>query len=150
MEKAKPKILMALNSFNIGGAETHVLELCKGLKENNYNVCVASGGGLLVGQLSKAGIKHFTLPLHTNNPISMYVSYHMLYEIIKQEHINIIHAHARIPAFLCGILQKRMDFFLVTTVHYNFKTSFPLNILSNWGDSALNGSKFTCPAPLAE
>ena len=42
----KYKILMALMGLEIGGAETHVVELSKELKKQGYDIIVASNGGV--------------------------------------------------------------------------------------------------------
>jgi D-alanyl-D-alanine carboxypeptidase len=35
-------------------------------------------------------------------------SYFILKKIIKKEKVDIVHSHARIPSFVCGLLKKRM------------------------------------------
>ena len=40
------KILMTTMSFDIGGAETHILELCRELSRRGHEVTVASKGGV--------------------------------------------------------------------------------------------------------
>ena len=73
-------ILMSLMKLDIGGAETHVVELSKELKARGYNVFIASCGGAYVKELEDAGIKHFEVPLNSkkrsgkqeNFPLSAY------------------------------------------------------------------------------
>jgi len=48
-----------------------------------------------------------------------------------------VHAHARIPAFLCAKLQKKLGFVFVTTTHLNFNTAVHYRMLTNWGDATL-------------
>ena len=47
MEKGA-NILLSLMQLNIGGAETHVVELAKELKRKGFNVIVTSNGGVYV------------------------------------------------------------------------------------------------------
>ena len=63
----KYKILMTTMGLNIGGAETHIVELSKELKKRGYDVSVASNGGVYVDELTQAGIKHYNVPLNTKN-----------------------------------------------------------------------------------
>ncbi len=42
-------------------------------------------------------------------------------QIIVKEKIDIVHGHARIPSFLCGLLHKKMKFPFITTAHWVFK-----------------------------
>ena len=131
------KILMALMLMEIGGAETHVLELAKTLNKMGMEVYVVSSGGVYVKELEMVGIKHFTLPLHNKQPHNLLKSYCGLKKIIKDHGIKLVHAHARIPAFLCGLLKKHMEFYFVTTTHGIYKTEFPLNILTKWGEHSI-------------
>ena len=138
MSKNRPyKVLMTLMGMEIGGAETHVLELSKTLKLLGVDVHVVSNGGVYVKELEECGIKHYQVPLHNKQMINVFSSYHALKQIIIENNIKLVHAHARIPAFICGVLQKRIKFKLVTTAHLDFSVAFPFNKLSNWGDRTL-------------
>ena len=138
MEKnAGKRILMTLTRFDIGGAETHVLELSLELKRMGYYVVVASNGGVYEKNLEEAGIAHYKVPMHSKAPKMVSKSLKMLKKIIKDEQIDIVHAHGRIPAFLCGILKKKMDFTFVTTAHWVFDTSHGLKYITNWGEKVI-------------
>ena len=133
----KYKVLMALMMMEIGGAETHVLELSKALAKMDIDVYVVSNGGVFVKELEENGVKHFSLPLHNKHPRNLLKSYFGLKKIITENNIRLVHAHARIPAFLCGILKTKIKFHFVTTTHFVFKTEFPFNILTNWGERSI-------------
>jgi len=120
--------------MEIGGAETHVLELSKTLQRMGLDIHVVSNGGVYVKELEECGIKHYRVPLHNKQFINVFSSYRAIRKIIVENDIRLVHAHARIPAFICGLLQRRLDFQLVTTVHGEFSVAFPFNRLSNWGD----------------
>ncbi len=102
-----------------------------------YDVIVASNGGAFVEDLTKNNIKHYKVPLHDKKIGNVIKSYNMLKKIIVDEKVDIVHAHARIPAFLCGKLKKKLNFRFVTTTHGVYKTSFLLNLLTNWGEKTL-------------
>lgn len=131
------KILMATMSLDIGGAETHILELCKTLVAAGHKVMVASNGGAYVPELSAHGIAHFSVPMHQRSIPTMLASRKMLEKIIQREKPDIVHAHARIPAFLCATLKKKLRFPLVTTAHGVYDTNPLLRLISNWGDYTL-------------
>lgn len=132
-------ILMATMSLDIGGAETHIIELCKELKRRdcNSNITVASNGGVYVAELEANGIRHVKLPLHTKKLFSVMKSYNGIKKLLKTEHFDIVHAHARIPAFICGMLCKKMKVKFVTTAHGIYKITPYWRMLSNWGERAL-------------
>jgi len=136
-EFAGKRILMTLTRFDIGGAETHVLELSLELQRMGYHVVVASNGGVYEKNLEEAGIPHYKVPMHLKTPAAVRRSLKLLKSIIKNEQIEIVHAHGRIPAFLCGILKKKMDFTFVTTAHWVFDTSHGLKYITNWGEKVI-------------
>ncbi len=131
------KILMATMGLDIGGAETHIVELARELVREGHEVVVASNGGVYVPELEKSGIRHVKVPLHTRNPFSMVKGLFIMRREIRRERPDIVHAHARIPAFVCGILQKLMGFPMVTTAHWVFDPGFILRYLTNWGDRTI-------------
>jgi len=138
---ATHKVLMTLMGMEIGGAETYVLELSKTLKHMGVDVHVVSNGGVYVRELEECGIKHYRVPLHNKQFTNIFSSYRALKKIILENDIKLVHAHARIPAFVCGMLQKRLKFKLVTSAHSDFSVAFPFNLLSNWGDRTMAVSK---------
>jgi len=135
------KVLIALMGLELGGAETYVLELCKALRRRGLDVYVVSNGGVYETELIRNGVKHFKLPLHNKKPTNLISSYFSLKKIITDNDINLVHAHARIPAFICGLLQKKLGFAFVTTTHLNFNISMQYKVLTNWGDATLAVSK---------
>ena len=119
------RVLMATMQLDIGGAETHIVELSKALARRGVEVFVASKGGAYVKELEEAGIKHFEVALHNKRIGSLTGAYKKLERIILDYKIDVVHAHARIPGFLCGLLQKKHGFRFVTTAHWVFDTRFP-------------------------
>jgi len=133
----KYTILMALMGLEIGGAETHVVELSKELHKQGHRIVVASNGGVYVKELTDLGIKHYSVPLNKRKIFKMIESYFMLRDIIKKENIEIVHSHARIPGFICGFLHRTMKFTFVTTAHWVFYTGMGLKYLTNWGQKVV-------------
>lgn len=131
------KILMATMGLDIGGAETHIVELAKELKHRGHEIAVVSNGGVYVPEITAAGIRHYEAPLHRRTLSDMRRSLAVLREVIRTEKPDVVHAHARIPAFLCGRLQKSMGFPFVTSCHGVYQVSGALRLLSNWGDRTL-------------
>ena len=131
------KILMATMGLDIGGAETHIVELSKELKNRGHQVAVVSNGGVYVPEIEAAGIRHYAAPLNRRSVGSMLQAQRILRQVIAREKPDIVHAHARIPAFLCGRLQKSMGFAFVTSCHGVYQVSGALRLLSNWGERTL-------------
>ncbi len=131
------KILMVTMAMNIGGAETHILELCRELNRIGHDVTLASFGGVYADELVALGVKHVTLPLHTKHPASVMTSYNGLKRLIRDGGFDLVHAHARIPAFICGLLHDRMKFRFVTTAHLNFSMNALWRKISRWGERVM-------------
>lgn len=131
------KILMATMGLDIGGAETHIVELVKELRHQGHEVVVVSNGGVYVPEITAAGIRHYNAPMHRRSLWDMLRSRAILRDIIRRERPDVVHAHARIPAFLCGTLQRRLKFPFVTTAHWVFDTSGALRYLTNWGQRTI-------------
>jgi polysaccharide pyruvyl transferase CsaB len=128
------KILMALMGMDIGGAETHVVELSRELTRQGHRIIIASNGGAYVPELEKHGILHVEVPMHQRSAVDMAKSLRLLEQLIRREQPDLVHAHARIPAFLCGILQKKLHFPLITSAHWVFEVTPLLRLMTNWGD----------------
>ena len=131
------KVLMSLMKLDLGGAETHVIELAKELRRRGWEVLVASNGGVCTDELESAGIRHYTVPLQNKNPKNVINAFKMLKKIIVDEKVDIVHSHARIPSFILGKLQKKMGFPFVTTPHGVFTTKYGLKYITDWGQKTL-------------
>lgn len=134
------KILIATMKMDIGGAETHIIELCSALVAHRHSVTVASAGGRFVAELTRSGIEHVTLPLDKKDPISIVHSRHELRRLIEDEKFDIVHAHARIPAFVCEPVCRKLDVRFVTTAHGTFSTAPLFRALTRWGEHTFSVS----------
>ncbi len=128
------KILMATMKMEIGGAETHILELAKALAARGVDVTVVSAGGVYAEELTAAGIAHVWAPLHTRRPDSVLRAAGILGRLIRNGGFDVVHAHARIPALLCHLLCRRYRVRFVTTAHLNFHVNFIWRMLTRWGE----------------
>lgn len=127
------KILMTLMGLEIGGAETHVVELAKELHTQGHTILVASNGGVYESALAELGIRHIKIPMHQRVLGNMLRSLKLLKKLITEEKPDLVHAHARIPAFLCGILHRQMGFPFITSAHGVFEVTPLLRTVTDWG-----------------
>ena len=131
------KILLVTMAMDIGGAETHILELAKELKRREHDVFVVSNGGKYVEELEANKIEHIWAPLHNKKIGNMAKSYEILKKIITEKNIDLVHSHTRISSFICGKLQKKMKFPFVTSAHWTFKVTPLLKLMSDWGENVI-------------
>lgn len=136
------KILMVTMAMNIGGAETHILELSRELASRGHDITLASFGGVYADMLEQCGVRIVKLPLHKKDPASVCESYRGLKKLILTENFDIVHAHARIPGFITGLLndiitKNGLKFRFVTTAHLNFSVNPLLRRISRWGERVM-------------
>ncbi len=124
------KICMLTSSLGIGGAETHLLALTEALLERGHSLTVVSAGGVLTPKESAA--KFILLPLDKKRFAFSCIK--ALRRLFQEEHFDVIHAHARFPAFLAKAAGASP---LIVTAHFPFSVAFPLRSLSVWGEKTL-------------
>lgn len=129
---------MALNGLDIGGAETHVVELSKEIVRRGHDVVMVSSGGVYLKEVEESGIKHYTVNLTSRSAANLFASKEQLKKILVAEKPDIVHSHARIPGFVLDMLHKELkSFVFVTTAHWTFDTSFMVKKLTRWGQKTL-------------
>jgi len=126
-------VLLALMALDAGGAETHAVSLAKQLKKRGVNVIVASHGGKLTKVLEDSGICHYTLPLDRKSPIHLASSIRGLTDIVKRHQVNIVHAHARIPAWISQWVSFITGCPYITTSHGIYSTGWGMRHITTWG-----------------
>ncbi len=131
------KVLLSLMKLDIGGAETHVVELAKELKRRGFEVVITSNGGAYVPEIEAFGIKHYVVPLQNKNPKNVVNAFKLLEKIIIEEKPDIVHSHARIPSFILGRIKRKLKFPFVTTAHWVFNTKYGLKYITDWGEKTV-------------
>lgn len=133
-------IVILTMGLEIGGAETHIVELAKALKDKGHNVTVFSNGGVFVEQLIQANITHISAPMNTKQPTALIKSIRILSDFCKNNPVSVIHSHTRITNYIAHHVCKRYRIPLVTTVHFNFKLNLFTKLFSRWGMRSLSVS----------
>ncbi len=130
----KVPVLHLAMSLDIGGAETQVVGLTKSLKDSGWPVYVASNGGRRVADLASSGIAHYEAPLHSRSPLKMLEASRKVSLLVDDLGIQIVHAHARIPAWIAGGICRRRGIKLVTTYHGTYVSGAFWNMVTKPGD----------------
>lgn len=110
-------VLQVLPELETGGVETGTIEIASALSEKGITNFVASQGGKMTAELKKLGVKHLTLPLKSKNILVMRSNARKLAEFIRKNHINIVHARSRAPAWSAYWAAKMTGAHFVTTFH---------------------------------
>ncbi|MFC1646458.1 glycosyltransferase, partial [Candidatus Omnitrophota bacterium] len=110
------KILLLSPSLNSGGVETGTIDLAVSLKNIGEDIIVVSSGGALVKELEISDIKHIKLPIHKKS-LTAFFQITKLINIIKQEHIDIVHAQSRVPAWIAYFACKNTHTPFISSCH---------------------------------
>lgn len=100
-------ILHISRTMDVGGAEKIVYQLATDLKENFDTVHIASTGGLWEKLLKKNGVKHHKiLDIESKSIKTLVRNFKILYSILKENNIDIVHTHHRMAAFYIRLLKR--------------------------------------------
>ncbi len=116
------KVLQVIPKLGFGGAETGCYDIAHYLPENDCQSYIVTSGGELIKFVDKKKVKLIRLPVHSKNPLLIFVNAIILIGIILFYNISIVHARSRAPAWSCLLATKLTGRKFVTTFHgtYNF------------------------------
>jgi glycosyltransferase involved in cell wall biosynthesis len=120
---AGPRVLQVLPALGQGGAERDSLELAGYLAWHGWTPLVASSGGRSEVELCNLGIAAFRLPLHAKNPLVMRANIGRLERLVREQSIQLIHAHSRAAAWSSWYAARRCGIPFVTTFHGVYRGS---------------------------
>ena len=140
------KVLQVIPKLGYGGAETGCYDIAHYLPENDCASFIVTSGGDLIKFINKEKVKLIRLPVHSKNPILMFINAIILVGIIIFFNISIVHARSRAPAWSCLLATKLTRRKFVTTFHgtYNFDNKFKkfYNSVMVRSDLIIAGSNF--------
>ena len=116
------KVLQVIPKLGYGGAETGCYDIAHYLPENKCKSFIVTSGGDLIKYIDKEKVKLIRLPVHSKNPLLIFINSIILIGIILFYNISIVHARSRAPAWSCLMATKLTNRKFVTTFHgtYNF------------------------------
>ena len=125
------KVLQVIPKLGFGGAETGCYDLAHFLAEQKCKSFLITSGGELLKYIRKDKVKIFRLPVHSKNPILMFINFIIISIIIMIYNIDIVHARSRAPAWSCllSCFFTRRKF--VTTFHGTYNYSSKLKFFYN-------------------
>ena len=140
------KVLQVIPKLGYGGAETGCYDIAHYLPENGCDSFIVTSGGELLKFVDKNKVKIIRLPVHSKNPLLIFINFIALIGIILFNNISIVHARSRAPAWSCLLASKVTGRKFVTTFHgtYNFNSKFKkfYNSVMVRSDLIIAGSNF--------
>jgi glycosyltransferase involved in cell wall biosynthesis len=120
--KAMPTILQVLPRLQSGGVERGTVEIAEAITRAGMRALIASSGGPLTAKITRLGGTHVELPLASKNPWVMYRNAVALYQLIRREKVEVVHARSRAPAWSAFYATKWARVPFVTTFHGVYST----------------------------
>ena len=140
------KVLQVIPKLGYGGAETGCYDIAHYLPENECESYIVTSGGELLKFIDKKKVKIIKLPVHSKNPLIIFINFLALIGVILINNISIVHARSRAPAWSCLLAAKITGRKFVTTFHgtYNFNSKFKkfYNSVMVRSDLIIAGSNF--------
>ena len=131
-----PHVLLVITKGEIGGAQTHVIELCRALRgQVRFSAAIGGEGGTFLEQaLREQGVETTTLPALRNslNPLRLLASVRALLAHLRTTPVDLIHVHSAVAGVVARLAGKLSQTPVVYTVHgFGFKPQAPALIRLN-------------------
>ena len=138
---AKIKVLEVIRQGQIGGGESHLLDLIHFLdKEKVEPVCLSFTDGEMIRRLSQMGIVCHVI--NTQKPFDIKVQGQII-KLIQDEHIQIVHAHGSRAASNILYPVRKLHIPLIYTVHgwsFHDDQSYIVRKLRGWSEKIICNS----------
>lgn len=102
------KVLQILPELTAGGVERGTLEIGSFLVQQGHEAVAVSNGGRMVPQLTAAGIRHITMPVHRKSLGSLF-QVRPLRRLLETERPDILHIRSRVPGWIAWLAWRKMN-----------------------------------------
>lgn len=147
MAATRPTILQIIPALDTGGAELSAVEIATAIVAGGGRAIVVTGGGRLAARIIEAGGEIIPFPAATKNPAQMMMNARALAAIIRREHVDLVHARSRAPAWTALSAARATKRPFITTYHGAYNESGPLkrayNSVMARGDVVIANSDYT-------
>jgi glycosyltransferase involved in cell wall biosynthesis len=125
--------------MNIGGIGQYIISLAKALKRKRVECFVASSGGELTSELVRLDIRHIHLDMKTKFEFGpkVFRSSSQLARIIKDNKIDLIHAHTRVSQVASYLASRRTGIPYIATCHGYFNARLSRKLFDTWGERVI-------------
>lgn len=147
MAAFRPTILQIIPALDTGGAELSTVEIATAIVAGGGRAIVVTGGGRLAARIIAAGGEIIPFPAATKNPAQMMLNARALAAIIRREHVDLVHARSRAPAWTALSAARATKRPFITTYHGAYNENGPLkrayNSVMARGDVVIANSDYT-------
>jgi glycosyltransferase involved in cell wall biosynthesis len=110
-------VLQVLPRLESGGVERGCVDMAIAVQQAGGTAIVASQGGAMVREITRAGAVHVTLPLATKNPFGIWRNVARLARVIREHNVTLVHARSRAPAWSARAAAAYAKVPFITTFH---------------------------------
>ncbi len=124
-------ILQIIPDLAAGGAERTTVEMAEAVVQAGGRALVVSRGGRLEEALESAGGELIRMNAKSKNPLIIRWNASKLVELIHAEHVDLIHARSRAPAWSARMAAHKTAIPFVTTYHGAYGGTSKLKVRYN-------------------
>lgn len=119
-------VMQILPALNSGGVERSCIDVAEAVMKAGGKAIVVSSGGRWVSELTRFNATHITLPVHSKNPLRIWLNSKRLAKLIRDHEVDIVHARSRAPAWSIWMAAQKTGVPFMTTFHAAYKFSSKL------------------------
>ncbi|HEU4377071.1 MAG TPA: glycosyltransferase family 4 protein [Hyphomicrobiaceae bacterium] len=142
-----PTILQIIPQLDAGGAELSAVEIADAVVRAGGRAIVLAEPGRLAADIAKVGGEVVPFPAASKNPVRMLANARAIARIVHSEHVDLVHARSRAPAWSAMWAARRTGVRFVTTYHGAYGEKNALKRLYNSvmarGDVVIANSRYT-------
>lgn len=110
-------LILFSQPWRVGGAETHVTDLVKGLRSKGHIVYLAIHGENTAAKLEGIAAEQWLFNFRSANPFEYVAVGIELAKRVKEYKIDMIHAHQRTAGYLGAFIKRQTGIPFVVTIH---------------------------------
>jgi glycosyltransferase involved in cell wall biosynthesis len=117
MTSSPLSVLMALDSMDAGGTETHVLSLAAALINSGQRVSLISSGGPMRPQFEEAGCSIFLFDFRAASSAAAADRLARLRDVMREQKIDIVHVHQTPSGLFAARAAEQLAIPMIFTAH---------------------------------
>ena len=130
-------VLEVIRQGQVGGGESHLLDLIAGFDERVNPIVLAFTGGQMIDELTRRGVRCYVI--NTAHPFDIRIT-KQIKKLILDENIQLIHAHGSRAASNVAFIARKLHIPMVYTVHgwsFHQDQSFLIKSLRAWSEKII-------------
>lgn len=133
------KVLHLTTHLNPGGITIYILRLIDCLRQEGFETLIFSSGGDYAPFFKEKNVKLLTFDIRTKSEVhpKLVPALISLIKVIREEKIDVLHAHTRVTQVLAYWAGKFTGIPVVTTCHGFYKIRLGRRLLPAWGRRAI-------------